>query len=1239
MTRCMQGRSRTSSWWTRVRPGVIANRFVATSYGGIDSGRSSMRVISASYLLIPWLLTSACGGGGSSPSAKPDDVEQPCPLAFATGPDLPYGFVGEPYEAELVVECGSEQIEAWQLTAGLLPEGGSQPFSLRGTGATTAVISGTPVEVETALFTVRAFDTEGESVGLDATIVILGPVEVTTAELPEGRIDDPYEARLEADGGLEPYAFEATGLPDGLELEAATGRLFGTPTEFGSFDVALKATDALGRTAQRTLTFSIANVDLQIVTVELPVGEQQRPYEVFLEARGGTGQGYTWRWLGGITGGITLESMPDGRGRLRGVPPETRGPEATLSKFEVADDSGDNRAEVEFRLIIAEGAPRLALATGSLPDGEQLFPYSAIIRASGGSEAREATYRWSITGLPEGLSVEPGPDAQSVQLSGTPQQRGSFELSIVLTDEYDEPGFVTEISRTLDLLIVPPVMRIRSVTPPVGRVDELYRLQLTVDNATGNGPSDFVWRVEPGGQLPPVLSIPDTFTSSTIEVRGVPTYPGTYTATITVADTTIGERAEARFVFDVTGPARPLRVSGKTRFEPYELSEFVHQVGTAGGARTGFEWSLVGGELPKGVDFTETGRLEGVPRELGSFSVTVRVEDILGLSDEAQLAIDVRSPLAIDTSALPPPVPGEPYVATLSASGGSETDYTWRVRRGSLPTGLSLTSLSDGTAELRGTTTDPAVATPVIEVEDSEGNVFSRYFPLQPRYPQDWVVLFGTLDDDGEKDIGIAPTDGTTKNTTILDPDATGLLGYDRRFDRAATTVQFSYDGSWLMFLWAWDRTSFTEVELYFADLTEPSPTAVAAPQTRFPLTSGFDFLVYGQTSNRFYFQRRGGRRSGYYIDLEDTGPATPERVTGATDFVTWWNGSAGDEWVTYRTGTTLKVVDVSGATPTAPETACTGTLPFSTIQPEVEVWQARIERNNDLIVLRKETSPGVWELHRVDLTTGAPYDCTEIINAPLDPMDSVRGFNFTDDGRRVAYVTEQGKVYVTDLTNPAAKAHLVGTEQNGNVRWRLRHRGRIENGDHLLLTGDFDPTTSYPEVFITDITGSTPGPLVKVSGTPTVKGCSDYFIASAEWGPGFDWVIFEANFDDCTQVDLYAVDVRQAYPREPVRITTDTTRAVTFSASAATERLLLASTRQLHYFDLGVSGAVLEPVPNTRVFFPAAFDIYLSREGDRAYFLNSGDVDFADVGTTPATSGTLNNRTSDSVLELRLQP
>ena len=120
---------------------------------------------------------------------------------------------------------------------------------------TTYNQSFTPKQAGTGKITVQYYD-EGDA--LPARTIVLtvevqpapyvpSPPSIITQALPGGTVGAAYDLTLSAGG--DPCAWSATGLPQGLSLEG--GRISGTPTQTGIFEVTLIASNGGGSDQRR----------------------------------------------------------------------------------------------------------------------------------------------------------------------------------------------------------------------------------------------------------------------------------------------------------------------------------------------------------------------------------------------------------------------------------------------------------------------------------------------------------------------------------------------------------------------------------------------------------------------------------------------------------------------------------------------------------------------------------------------------------------------------------------------------------------------------------------------------------------------------------------------------------------------------------------------------------------------------------------------------------------------------
>ncbi|WP_375768233.1 lamin tail domain-containing protein [Archangium gephyra] len=134
-------------------------------------------------------------------------------------------------------------------------------------------------------------------------------------------------------------------------------------------------------------------------------------------------------------------------------------------------------------------------------------------------------------------------------------------------------------------------------------------------------------------KLPPGLF----FSTGDGVLKGTASIPGTYSFTEQVKDAAGAVEARTYRLLvhptpAITTTSLPLATQGETYAVQLEAS----------GGQAPLRWTLVGGALPTGLSLGEDGLLTGVPRESGSYSPTVRAQDVHGAQASRMLGLVVR---------------------------------------------------------------------------------------------------------------------------------------------------------------------------------------------------------------------------------------------------------------------------------------------------------------------------------------------------------------------------------------------------------------------------------------------------------------------------------------------------------------------------------------------------------------------------------------------------------------------
>jgi hypothetical protein len=229
-------------------------------------------------------------------------------------------------------------------------------------------------------------------------------------------------AATDANGDILTY--NASGLPAGLSINAATGRISGMPNSIGSANVNVTVNDGRGGSDSTAFTWSVLPAPPVNVTPVLTnpgsqtgtVGEAVS-LQILASDANGDSLGYS---AGNLPAGLAIDTST---GRISGVTTTAGSSSVTI----VVSDGrgGSDTAAFTWTVATANVAPTL-----TNPGTQSGTVGVALALALVAADADGDALTFAASGLPAGLAI----DATSGRISGTPTSVGTWNATLTVTD-------------------------------------------------------------------------------------------------------------------------------------------------------------------------------------------------------------------------------------------------------------------------------------------------------------------------------------------------------------------------------------------------------------------------------------------------------------------------------------------------------------------------------------------------------------------------------------------------------------------------------------------------------------------------------------------------------------------------------------------------------------------------------------------------------------------------------------
>lgn len=536
--------------------------------------------------------------GGSAPTLT-------CPISAT-------GTVGQSFAFAITTSSSVSSFSIEDLPPGL------------SVNTSTGAISGTPTQAGTFQVLLRA--KSGNWWGGNILTLTINPAPsqpkpaITSSTSANGTVGQAFNYTITATNS--PTGFGASGLPSGLSVNTATGVISGTPTQAGTFNATITATNASGAgDAPLTLIISPAATPVPVISSSLSAnGQVSQAFSYTITATNSP----TSFGAANLPPGLSLNTAT---GVISGTPMQAGTFTTTIT---ATNASGTANATLTLTISSATiQTPVITSAQSASGQVSKSFSYAIA--------ATNSPTSFGAANLPAGLSLNTGTGV----ISGTPTQAGTFSVTLMASNGGGTGSAILLLS-IADVLPVPVII---SSTTAQGTVGQPFSYRITATN----NPTSYS-----ANNLPDGL----TLDSTSGIISGIPSKAANFATRVMATNASGTGSVYVNIAIAAPAPSPPV-ISGPQSANGMVGTPFSFEI-----TATNFPASYGASGLPSGLSLNSfTGIVSGTPEQAGVFTVVLSATNASG-SGNASLTLTIKPGIPVITS-----------TASLSSAVGAAFTY------------------------------------------------------------------------------------------------------------------------------------------------------------------------------------------------------------------------------------------------------------------------------------------------------------------------------------------------------------------------------------------------------------------------------------------------------------------------------------------------------------------------------------------------------------------------------------